>query len=71
MSHIIVTGSTYGTLGGPVNSLPQRLEWSTFAQNQDFVTLYVYALQQFQKEPQSAIPSYFQICGSFLVAVLI
>lgn len=71
MSHIIVTGSPYGTSGGPVNTLPQRLEWHTFVQNQDFVTLYVYALQQFQQESQSSFPSYFQICGTFLVAVLI
>jgi tyrosinase len=62
---VIVTGITTGFQPqAPVSQLPPRLEWQTFVQNLDFVTLYVKALQQFMNLTQSEVTSYFQIGGS-------
>lgn len=65
MSHIIVTGITTGIQAqASVSELPQRLEWHDFAQNREFVTLYVNALQRFMKADQSEPTSFFQIAGT-------
>jgi hypothetical protein len=61
---IVVTGITTGIQAQTsVNQLPQRLEWNTFAQNLEFVTLYVRALQAFQGVDQDRDDSYFGIAG--------
>lgn len=63
--HVIVTGITTGVQPqAPVSQLPPRLEWQDFAQNLDYVTLYVKALQQFMNLTQSEVTSYFQIGGA-------
>ena len=64
MAPIVVTGIKTGVRPqASVSELPQRLEWSTFVQNIEFVTLYVKALQNFMATVQSEETSFFQIAG--------
>jgi hypothetical protein len=64
MSHIIVTGITTGiNPNAPTYELPQRLEWHTFVNSIEQVTLYVKALQAWMQQDQSDTPSYFQVAG--------
>jgi hypothetical protein len=63
---IVVTGITTGIPPHPTAvDYPVRLEWSEFAQNMDYVTLYVKALEAYKALSQAEdVPnSYFQIGG--------
>jgi hypothetical protein len=65
MAHVVVTGLTANIQPqAPVSQLPQRLEWHDFAQNLEFVTLYVNALDGFMNMNQEEVTSYFRIAGS-------
>jgi hypothetical protein len=68
MDPIVVTGITTGIIGDKNTDYPQRLEWSVFAKNRDFLTLYAKALELFMAmDPSTQTPgSYFQICGPSL-----
>ena len=67
MSRVIISGITTGfKTTDPINALPQRLEWHTFAQNIDFLTLYARALKLFQDDDKTKPVSYFQIAGYHL-----
>lgn len=64
MPRVIISGITTGFKPtDPVSALPQRLEWHTFAQNIDFLTLYVRALKLFQDADKTKPVSFFQIAG--------
>jgi len=55
MSRLVITGAGGGS--------PNRLEINDFVKNEKFFSLYIQALRDMSKEPQSARASFFQVGG--------
>jgi hypothetical protein len=74
MAPIVVTGIKTGIPPHPKEAdYPARLEWSIFAKNTHYVTLYVKALEKLMTLSQAtSVPlSFFQISGIILIDYLL